>query len=123
MKALTIREPYATLVAKGIKKYEFRSWNTHYRGDLYIHAAKGIYSEIKNYSYQFRPGEIVAIATLSNVIKLNHKSGTKIHQENPKIYDVHSDGFAWVLENIRPINESPVINGQLGLWNYELPKN
>lgn len=41
MKALTLTEPYATLVAYGWKKYETRSWQTHYRGPLAIHAAKG----------------------------------------------------------------------------------
>ena len=38
MKALTIKEPWATLIIDGYKKYEFRSWKTNYRGKLLIHA-------------------------------------------------------------------------------------
>lgn len=40
MKALTLTQPWATLVAIGAKKIETRSWNTAYRGQLAIHAAK-----------------------------------------------------------------------------------
>lgn len=40
MKALTLTQPWATLVAIGAKKIETRSWYTDYRGPLAIHAAK-----------------------------------------------------------------------------------
>jgi activating signal cointegrator 1 len=43
MKALTLTQPWATLVAIGAKKIETRSWNTTYRGPLAIHAAAGKY--------------------------------------------------------------------------------
>ena len=41
MKALTLTQPWATLVAIGAKRIETRSWSTSYRGALAIHAAKG----------------------------------------------------------------------------------
>ena len=40
MKALSLTEPWATLVATGEKKIETRSWKTPYRGLIAIHAAK-----------------------------------------------------------------------------------
>ena len=40
MKALSLTQPWATLVAIGAKKIETRSWWTQYRGTLAIHAAK-----------------------------------------------------------------------------------
>lgn len=40
MKALTLRQPSASLVAVGVKKIETRSWSTAYRGRIAIHAAK-----------------------------------------------------------------------------------
>lgn len=40
MKALTLTQPWATLVAIGAKRIETRSWSTNYRGPLAIHAAK-----------------------------------------------------------------------------------
>ena len=45
MKAITIKQPYATLIAEGLKEYEFRTWKTKYRGDILIHAGKGVDKE------------------------------------------------------------------------------
>jgi hypothetical protein len=42
VKALTLTEPWATLVAIGAKRIETRSWGTDYRGPIGIHAAKGM---------------------------------------------------------------------------------
>ncbi len=39
MKALTIWQPWASLIAAGEKIYETRSWPTKYRGPIAIHAA------------------------------------------------------------------------------------
>ncbi len=39
MKALSLTEPYATLIKLGKKKIETRSFKTNYRGELYIHAS------------------------------------------------------------------------------------
>lgn len=40
MKAISLWQPWATLIAIGAKQYETRSWSTDYRGPLVIHAAK-----------------------------------------------------------------------------------
>lgn len=40
MRALSLRQPWASLVTIGVKTIETRSWATKYRGPLAIHAAK-----------------------------------------------------------------------------------
>jgi hypothetical protein len=40
VKALTLWQPWASLVALGVKSIETRSWSTSYRGPLAVHAAK-----------------------------------------------------------------------------------
>jgi hypothetical protein len=40
MKAISLWQPWASLLATEIKKYETRSWATNYRGPIAIHAAK-----------------------------------------------------------------------------------
>ena len=40
MKAITIIQPWATLIALGEKQFETRSWFTKHRGELAIHAGK-----------------------------------------------------------------------------------
>lgn len=42
MKVITVKQPFASLIAAGIKEYEFRTWKSKYRGKLLIHAGKGI---------------------------------------------------------------------------------
>lgn len=39
MKALSIKQPWASLIAHGIKDIENRTWATKYRGTIYIHAS------------------------------------------------------------------------------------
>ena len=40
MKAITVWQPWASLLVSGRKRYETRSWATTYRGPIAIHAAK-----------------------------------------------------------------------------------
>lgn len=40
MRALTTYQPYAELIASGVKRVENRTWETKYRGRLYIHAGR-----------------------------------------------------------------------------------
>lgn len=42
MKALTLQQPWATLVASGRKTIETRSWSTRHRGPIAIHAGKTV---------------------------------------------------------------------------------
>lgn len=39
MKALSIKQPFASLIAHGIKDIENRTWKTNFRGRIYIHAS------------------------------------------------------------------------------------
>lgn len=49
MKALTLTQPWATLVAIGAKRIETRSWSTSFRGEIAIHAAKGFPGSAKDF--------------------------------------------------------------------------
>jgi activating signal cointegrator 1 len=40
MKIITLYQPWASLIALGLKRYETRSWATGYRGPIAIHAGK-----------------------------------------------------------------------------------
>jgi hypothetical protein len=51
MKALSIKQPWASLIAHGIKDIENRTWKTNFRGRIYIHASTkdgGALSELLN---------------------------------------------------------------------------
>ncbi len=40
MKAISIHQPWASLITLGEKRFETRSWRPHYRGRILIHASK-----------------------------------------------------------------------------------
>ena len=58
MKVLTIKQPWATLIMQGNKRYEFRNWQTKYRGELLIHAGKGIDKEAMKRLAKYLPEEL-----------------------------------------------------------------
>lgn len=45
MKALTVKQPWASLIIAGYKPVENRIWYTHHRGPLAIHAGTGTDSD------------------------------------------------------------------------------
>jgi hypothetical protein len=52
MKALTLWQPWASLVILGVKQVETRSWPTDYRGPLAIHAAKAFPVEVQELCWE-----------------------------------------------------------------------
>ena len=42
MKCLSLKQPYADLLAIGRKTIEIRKWNTNFRGPFLIHASKNV---------------------------------------------------------------------------------
>lgn len=73
MKVLTIKEPWATLIIEGYKKYEFRSWKTNYRGKILIHAGKSIDKKgkerFKDYNLNYSCGEIIGGSIYNRLYK------------------------------------------------------
>lgn len=126
MKALSIREPYATLIKDGVKYIETRSFKTNYRGPLYIHTSKTktkINDElIPLIKSDFHYGCIVCKCNLVDCIYMDEKFINKVKKEN---YNNYISGYyevgryAWILSDIEEVDPISV-NGQLGLWNYEV---
>jgi activating signal cointegrator 1 len=128
MKVITLKQPWAELVKKGIKRIETRSWKTNYRGELYIHASKSkinkkqlINSEILNLFNidDCDYGAITIKCKLIDCIYMDCNFINKI-KKNKKEYSsgIYEVGrYAWILDDIELID--PVYtNGQLGIWNY-----
>jgi hypothetical protein len=42
MKAITVKQPWASLIVEGIKDIENRTWKTNFRGRVLIHAGRSI---------------------------------------------------------------------------------
>ena len=107
MKVLTIKQPWATLIIDGYKKYEFRSWKTNYRGKILIHAGKSLEKEHNSkfeiYNLHHEYGAIIGEADLIDCIKVDNEFQEKLEQENKLVYGNHGHvaNYAWKLENIK----------------------
>jgi len=112
MKALSVKQPWAGYIACGSKTIETRTWETKYRGLVLICASQKPEKFGPEY---FHPevtkitGKALCVAEIVDCVPLEKK-----HEE--KAFCRAYDGYAWMLENIRPIAPFPV-KGQLGLFN------
>lgn len=127
MKVLTIKQPWATLIMQGDKRFEFRSWQTKYRGDLLIHAGKGIDKEamkrLKKYIPEDMPlGKIIGKVKLVDCIKMSPEFKEMLLKENNEIYTKSSfqENYGWQVENVEVFNHPIPVKGQLSLWEYEV---
>lgn len=111
--ALTICQPYAHLIAIGEKPIENRTWPTHHRGPLAIHAGKSRSwlddgDEARYPGMAF--GAVVAIATLDDCVRIEDLREPLRHHE-------HANGpWCWVLRDVRPLRTPVVARGAQGLW-------
>lgn len=127
MKVLTIKQPFATLIAEGLKEYEFRTWKTKYRGELLIHAGKGVdkkaMKKFEKYNLDYPSGCILASVNLTDCVYIDDKARQMLKEKNSLVYEsivkhTEWEGYGFKLENVKKIK--PIsINGKLSLWDYE----
>lgn len=127
MKVITIKQPWATLIAEGYKEYEFRTWKTKYRGEILIHAGKGIdKKQVERFKYlnlDYPLGQIIAKATITDCVYVDEEFAQKMCKKDPVIYKgliskSDWDGYGFKLENVTKIKPI-VVNGKLSLWDYD----
>ncbi|MBD9074982.1 ASCH domain-containing protein [bacterium] len=127
MKVLSIKEPFATLIKDGVKRYETRSWKTNYRGEIYIHASIGLSTSLnkeKGMSYlksDIKPGYILCRCNLVDCILMDEDFINYIETETTeKDYgDYRLGRYAWELEVLEVLVTPILAKGRLGIWNYE----
>ena len=126
LKVLSIREPFATLIKTGKKKIETRSYKTNYRGELYIHASGTIYKTISDEltsltkDIQINPGYIICKCRLVDCVYMTDEYVNEIKNNYQEyICGEYSLGrYAWVLDDIVPLDIPIKAKGQLNIWNY-----
>jgi hypothetical protein len=148
IKAISLYQPWATLVAIGAKKIETRSWSTNYRGPLAIHAAKKWTGALKQIALDepfksalagavgqqitFLPGsdcitlplgKIVAVCRLANCLRAEAVTRiVHVSAQELAFGDFEAGRFAWMLDNVRPLFEPVAYTGERGFFDvpYEL---
>lgn len=172
LRCITLHQPYPSLIAHGVKRWETRTWKTSYRGPLAIHASKRLYTAADKHAdpdlffaahdvlelersggvYGLPYGEVVTVAQLTDCIPiLGHGDVPDTPGRYIEDHHVHyapdarslwlcklrSDGaidtldriedqrpygywapggWAWQLENVRPLAEPIPAKGKERLW-------
>lgn len=132
MKAITISQPYASLIADGEKFIENRTWPTNYRGAIAIHAGKGTQYLSRFELAEYPTGCVIAIARLTACVTLEAIfSAEEQSSERKRLIPgtsrnwseaarhKHAEGpFCWILEEVQKIDPVAAV-GKQGLWNWD----
>jgi hypothetical protein len=135
MKALTLWQPWAMLMAVSEKKVETRSWATKYRGPIAIHSAltiprwlgeprksqefnEALMAIVYKHSTELVKGSILCVADLVSI-----EETTKVRADlSPQelLFGNYEDGrYAWFFENIRRLESPYRCKGNRMLWNVD----
>lgn len=144
MKAITIWQPWASLLAHGMKQYETRSWATKYRGPIAIHAAKrpvrqtidalvadrgGGWTTLDYFESLFmRPGEldhlptgaVVGTALLTRCNLITEDFVAKLTPMERALGDFTLGRYAWEFHGRVPLDSPIPAKGMQGLWELNL---
>jgi ASCH domain len=105
MKALSVKQPWANMIASGGKTIETRTWATDYRGDVLIVSSK---------MPKIEPaGCALAVARIVDCRPMTSADVTAA------CCDTYPNAFAWVLADIRRIKPFP-LRGHLGIYDVEV---
>lgn len=109
MKAISIRNPYAHMILCGEKEFEFRTWQTDYRGNLLICSSAN--PKIKNTIC----GHALCVVRLNDITKVTPKNYRDFGLDRS---DLDSNLYAWQLTDLRVIKPFPV-KGKLNFYNVD----
>lgn len=127
MRALSLTQPWATLVAIGAKRIETRTWPTTYRGPVVIHAAKGFprwargtaLEEPFASALRDRPlplGAAVAVAFVDQCFRFNVEHEVNMPEPERSFGDFTEGRFGFRLEHVVELPAPIECKGALGLW-------
>jgi len=130
IKALSLIQPWASLIMDGRKTIETRSWATKYRGPLAIHASLKLDKEaakqfgyllaiparlvIANLPFLLPRGAVLGIAILKGCVQFPNTLAP------PDPYGDFTPGrFGWLFMNAKAFEHPIPAKGHLGLWEWE----
>jgi hypothetical protein len=144
IRGLSLTQPWATLIALGVKRVETRSWRTHYRGPILVHAARSmpvdrgqalsfgrwvvdrdpsgsLWLSNRDTVFGIRSAQALPISAVLAVVDVVDVVSTddpalEIHPDEHALGDYSPGRFAWVLDNLRPLAFPVPAAGRLGLW-------
>lgn len=138
IKALSLHQPWASLIAVGAKRIETRSWGPprHLVGQrLAIHATKrivrfpdtrgyGTFNEAvahhlgQDWTSKIPTGAVVAVATLAGAKQIDLL--TELPEGDELLFGEYElRRWMWALKDVRVVNPPIPIRGHQGIWNFD----
>ncbi len=133
MKAISLLQPWASLVVMGVKTIETRSWATSHRGEILIHASQGKAGSIfaneplfKKYIVDFKKldfGAIIGKAVIIDVIRIDKLEYSdaimnRLTMEEKAFGDYSEGRYAWILNDFEKFKNPIAARGTLSIWEY-----
>jgi hypothetical protein len=139
MKAVSLMEPWAMLVAIEAKKIETRSWPTKYRGPLAIHASarcprwawdicmdQPFKDALKSAGllnacgYPMLPlGAVVATVNLVDCVRISAENSPALVTPEWVFGDYMPGRWMWIFEGVQRLPAPVPAKGALGLWEWD----
>lgn len=140
MKAITLHEPWASLIRDGRKTVETRDWPAPFFlvGErIAIHAGKKVDREflLSVSPMPVHPGRVVATATLRGQMQVEvineHGCGghlvksivgratTRTYIRPDRFGDFSVGRWLWILTDIQPLDPPILATGHQGFWNWD----
>ncbi len=133
-RAISLTQPWATLMAIGAKKVETRAWRTHFRGWVAIHAAKSFPSECRallnddpfadaldaaGVNRDALPlGQILAVTEIVHCERTEHANVAELEAA----FGNYAPGrFAIVTAGLRRLKTPIAARGALSIWRLQRP--
>lgn len=143
MKAITIWQPWASLLVSGKKVYETRNWATAYRGPITIHAAKRLVRQTidalvadrgagwvaldyfdaifmrPNSLEKLPTGAVIGKAILTRCNLVTEDFLASLTPMEKALGDFTIGRYAWEFYSMVPVDPPIPARGAQGLWTFE----
>ena len=123
MKCLSVCQPFAELIVQGKKTIELRKWNTKFRGEFLIHAAKNILNEdCKRMNFSpssLTTGAIIGKVNLVNVKKYDSDKELRADKkEHHSLSDYTKNKYGFILEKPKKLRIPIPYSGKLNFFEF-----
>lgn len=129
-KAITINQPWASLIVRGRKRLETRLWPADYRGPLIVHAARHaaafavefaerehVRDALGGQAWSELPfGSIIGWVQIDNCYQLDGRNLDLIPFEERRLGDFRAQRWVWELSKPYELIKPVALRGEAGLW-------
>jgi predicted transcriptional regulator len=124
MKCLSVCQPFAELIIQGKKTIELRKWNTEFRGEFLVHAAKNIRrvdcKRMKISTSLIVSGAIIGKVNLVDVKK--YDSDKELYTDKKRHHSVSDNTknkYGFILENPKKLRVPIPYLGKLNFFEFQ----